>query len=446
MNWRKPIIESALFISGSNIIKKFKYIKDIQSKSSVEILDKQNEKLKRLLLFSYKNIPYYKILLPKAGVISARGEINLSNFENIPPLTKNLIKSLGNNLISPDCEQRKSYENTSGGSTGEPVRLIQDKNYDEWNTANKLYYNWFHGKEYGEPETKLWGSDRDILEGTLGLKENIINFLYNRTFLNTFNLTQQNFKKYLDHINKRKPTSIWAYYDSMFELAKYAQEQKILMHSPEVIFTTIGKLTDDMYGMIKQTFPNSKIIDQYGSREVGVIGFEQIERSFLSLFPWTHKVEVADSKNFNTYGQSGRILITTLENYSMPLIRYQIEDMGILGKDSKGNSVLKEVTGRIFSHFYKNDGTMVHAQFFVTLMFNRAWVRKFQFVQYDYDDILLRIEADKPVDQDLKDIEQKIKQVMGKKCELRVDVVKKIIPSQSGKYLYTRCLIEKPLS
>ncbi|MCK5611939.1 hypothetical protein KAR91_59265 [Candidatus Pacearchaeota archaeon] len=57
------------------------------------------------------------------------------------------------------------------------MKFIQDKYYDDWNVATKIYFNQMLGKEIGEKEIKLWGSDRDIIMGNLTLKNRLINYL-----------------------------------------------------------------------------------------------------------------------------------------------------------------------------------------------------------------------------------------------------------------------------
>lgn len=442
-NWRKPVIEFLLNVTGSKILNHLEYMRWLDRQSLEVIKKHQRFKLKALLKHASRCVPYYHKLLPKVGVVRSDSSIDLDKFHQIPPLTKEIIREVGPLLYSCDHKKRGSYENTSGGSTGEPVKFLQDRRYDEWNIANKLFFNMLHGKQPGDPELKLWGSDRDILEGTLGLKDNIINFLYNRSFLNTFDLSKQNFSVYVNHINKHRPTAIWAYYDSMYELARYVNQEKKAIHQPKVIITTSGKLTDGMFAEIKRAFPSSIVVDQYGSREVGVLSIEKQERNKQSLFPWSHRVEVVDKHNQPIFEQEGKILVTALENYSMPLIRYQIEDLGVMADLRKSRGFfLQEVIGRKFAHFHKENGDLVHAQFFVTLMFDKPWVKKFKFLQRDYNDILLTIEKEGQENRkDIAEIRKKVELVMGEQCKLKIQIVKKLKRSKSGKYVYTESRI-----
>ena len=136
MNWRKPVIFGLLHLTGSGIPKYRKEIEELQYKPQDEIRRYQENKLKQLLLHAYENVPYYNKILKDSEVV-IDGNVILANFSRIPLLTKEIIRKEGTNLYSKDYKSRKPYENTSGGSTGEPVKFIQDKQYWHMNIAQK---------------------------------------------------------------------------------------------------------------------------------------------------------------------------------------------------------------------------------------------------------------------------------------------------------------------
>jgi len=143
-------------------------------------------------------------------------------------------------------------------------------------------------------------------------------------------------------------------------------------------------------------------------------------------------------------GEHGRIVITDLNNYSMPLIRFDIGDTGSMlsEKCPCGRSLptLSQVTGRTFSHFVKRNGEVIHAQYFVALLFFRHWVREFKIIQKDYDRIVIKATtAGEPLQKDIEEIEAGVCRAMGQNCRVEWDFVPEIAPSPSGKYLYTVC-------
>ncbi|KCZ71731.1 coenzyme F390 synthetase [Candidatus Methanoperedens nitroreducens] len=445
MNWRKPIIIGLLKLTGSEIPKTLEFIKSIEYKNKEEIKAIQRERLKTLLLHAYRNVPYYNRVLSESGVV-IDGKINLDNFSKIPILTKDIIRKNFEELKSKDLNKRKWYFNTSGGSTGVPVKFIQDKEYLAKLMATKVYFPLVNGKNIGEKEIHLWGSERDILKGSTGYKAKFYNWLINRVLLNSFLMSEEKMENYVKIWNDFKPVYVWAYVDSIYEFSKFIDRNNFNIWSPRSIIVTSGTLHKDVRGFVEDVF-KTKVINQYGSREVGDIAVECINQEGLHIFEYSQYLEVLnnDLEPVNIE-EAGKIYVTNLDNYSMPLIRYDIGDMGIVSTKicscGRGFSMLSEITGRVSDHFKRKDGTLVHGGYFRGLFYFKNWVNKFQIIQVDYNFIRIYIVLYGEKDEnDLKDIENKIKAVMGESCKVEFNFVNEIKPSDSGKFLFTRSLI-----
>jgi phenylacetate-CoA ligase len=436
------VIFGLLHLTRSKIPQYLKEIEQLQYKSQDEIRRHQEEKLNKLLLHAYENVPYYNKILKESEVV-IDGNVNLANFSRIPFLTKEIIRKEGNNLYSKDYKSRKPYDNTSGGSTGEPVKFIQDKEYFEWNVATKIYYNRVLGKDIGETELKFWGSERDIIKGNLTAKDRAINYLYNSIFFNSYNLNEENVTKLIDIHNKLKPSCYWSYEDAAFEFSKIVNDRNIKLYPSKFIMTTINPLTDVARKSIEKAF-RCPVYDQYGSREVGPVACQCEKNLELHTFPWFNFVEILDkSDRLVKSGEEGRIIITNLRNYSMPLIRYDIGDVAISAgyiecRCNRNFFSLEKILGRTLGYFKKRDGSLIHSHYIVQRLFFKSWIKKFQIVQDDFEHIIIRIEKiGKPYKSDLDDIATKTKILMGKDCEVEFEFVDEIEPSKSGKYLYT---------
>lgn len=446
MNWRKPVIICLLRLTGSEIPKALQFIESIDYKSGADVKRMQRDRLGRLLLHAYSNVPYYAEILEECGAV-VDGTVDLSNFEDIPLLTKKIIRKEGKNLYSADCEKRQTYKNTSGGSTGEPVEFVQDKHYDEWNIATKIWFNRMLGKDVGEKEIKFWGSDRDIIMGNLTLNDRLINYLYNRKFFNSYNLDEKSIDGLITLNNRFKPSCYWSYVDAAFEFSKIVLDKNIELFEPKFVITTIGPLFDDVRNVIEDAL-GCPVYNQYGSREVGVVACQCKEQKHLHTFPWFNLVDVVDENGRSVgQGEEGKIVVTTLTNYSMPLIRYDIGDVAIsAGYESCGCGrnvfSLEKVLGRALGYFKKADGSLVHSHFIVQALFFKDWIKRFQIIQRDFDLIVVDIELRDGVDaaghdRDVAEIEERIKLSMGEDVGVEFGFVDEIKPSTSGKYLYT---------
>jgi phenylacetate-CoA ligase len=447
MNWRKPLIYLLLHVSGNRIPKILKEIERWEYAGKEQLQIMTNNKLKDILWHAYRNVPYYSDLLKKVGVISGE-EIRIENFHKVPLLTKEIIQSQRENLYSKDYQRRKPFENTSGGSTGAPARFIQDREYDQWNIATKIYFNSVLGKRLGEPELKFWGSDRDILKGNLAFKDRIINFIYNRRFFNSYRLGEKEIYELIELNNRFKPRVYWSYMESALELADFLKGHEVDFYPPGSVISTIGPLTEEVRCRIEEGM-KSKVYNQYGSREVGAISCECKYQQGLHTFPWWNYVELLDEQLNPVREGQGNVVVTTLHNYSMPLIRYEIGDVAISGgcRCTCGRSTfkLKKVIGRTLGYFRKSDGSLVHSHFIVQSLFFKEWIKRFQVIQESVNDICIKVQVTeniRPFESDTDDIAKKIKVLLGDSCRVRFDYVDEIERSPSGKYIYTICKVK----
>jgi phenylacetate-CoA ligase len=158
-------------------------------------------------------------------------------------------------------------------------------------------------------------------------------------------------------------------------------------------------------------------------------------------------VEVINDKGIPCEpGETGNIVITTLNNYSMPLIRYKIGDLGILTDDKEcpckcNYPMLKEVVGRNTDRFITQSGAVVMPEFFIHLIgvvCNRGNIKLFQVIQEDTSHIRVKIVKEGEISQEnLTEISEKIGIVMGKECKIGFEFVDNIPKTSTGKYLYT---------
>jgi phenylacetate-CoA ligase len=438
LNWRKPLLLGGLRLTGKNIPVNLGKISDIEySREKVEAM--RQRRLTSLLEHAYETVPYYRDILEQYGVVT-EGTVTLDAFEDLPPLTKDDIRSAGDRLHSTDPGP-DTYTNTSGGTTGEPVEFVQDDHYWQWNVTNKIYYQSLAGKELGQREMKLWGSERDIQKGGRTLKHKLRNFAYNRRLLNSFKMSREDMRQYVEEINDYQPRTIWAYVESIHQLAQFVEEENVSIYSPEGIITTAGTLHEPVRDTVERVF-DTTVHNQYGSREVGDIACECSAQEGLHVFSHVNHVEVVDDGgNPVDPGEEGHVLVTNLTNYSMPMIRYKIRDMAI-PKDEmcscgRGFPLLETVTGRVSDHFVTPSRELVHGEYFTHLFYGKEWVNQFQVKQIARDEVMVKLVTDQTGDEtDTDELEQAIKDVMGD-VDVDFSFQEEIDPSLSGKYRYT---------
>lgn len=423
-----------------SLMKKYEY------KPIIECRELQKDLLFNILKYAIKNVPYYRIIAENEDITISRNGV-FEDIRKFPILTKQNLRNDFNDLKS-ETYKGKCYKDTSGGSTGEPVLFLQDLSYKEELKGSKIFFYEWAGREDGEKMIKLWGSVRDILQGSQGVEGWIAKNLLNVRFLNSFQMTEDDIKNFVEVINKERPIIIEAYIGSIYELAKFIKTNKLDVFSPKGVLTSAGTLYPEVRKLVEEVF-NAKVYNRYGSREVGdmACSCEKDERLHLNIF--NHHIEILnEALKPCKPGEIGQIYVTTLNNHVMPLIRYQIGDVAVPAKNEqcscgRGLPLIEKVVGRTTERFKKRDGSMISGAFFFMILFYKDWINKFQIIQKDYDLIEYNIEKrGEPKSSDLDEIRKNVRIVMGVSCTVKFNFVDEIKPTKSGKHLYAVCEIK----
>ena len=423
----------------------FNFVKKQEFSSIPHNRRMQQMKLYKIVIKAIKNVPYYQQVAQETN-FKINHETVFEDLKKLPILTKDIVRNRFNDLKSTQFKGKFS-KNSSGGSTGEPVVFLQDKKFYQAGEATKqLFYRWA-GRGYGDKIIKVWGSPIDIFKGGQGLAGWFLRNIRNVYILNAYTMTNAEMQKYIDLINSKKPKVLEIYVQTIVELCKYVKKNNIKIYSPPSIVTSAGSLFKEHKEIIKGIF-DSKIYNRYGSRETGdmAVSCEKGEGLHLNLF--NQYIEILDDDLQPVEpGESGDIYVTTLTNTVMPLIRFKIQDIAQLSKNQqcscgRGLPLINNVIGRSHGIMKKRNGDFVDGGFLTLLIFYMPWIKKFQAIQKDYDQLEFKIVLeDEPIQKDMDYITKNTQMVMGKSCQVKFNFVDDIPATRSGKFLYTQSLI-----
>jgi phenylacetate-CoA ligase len=417
-----------------------------------EVRDKHRSRVEALLIHARENVTHYRTLINQAGCSlddirqDALGALGL-----LPILTKASLRENFEALKASDLDTRRWRYNMSGGSTGKPVRVIQDSDYAAYNHANKSLYDLWSGYRIGQPKVLLWGALRDLREGSETLKTRIGRWLRNDHWCNTFRMSEADMRAHVARINAIRPVQILAYVESAYELARFVERERLEMHRPASVMTSAGALQPHMRTVIERVF-QAPVFNRYGSREVGDIACECEQHQGLHINPLTHHVEVVRPDGTPcSPGETGEVVITLLTNYAMPLIRYRTEDLAAWSErvcscgcywpslervDGRVNSVIRTDSGTFDSRALSS---VLYAKDSQRTEFFRSFLR-YQLIQMERNHIILKVLVEK-VNQDLWEEEKQLvkaqlNQILGKSVRVDVERVSDMEPSPSGKHQY----------
>jgi len=432
------------YIKHAKVLQYYKQLQKHQWATREENSNIQRVKLFKLIQYANQNIPYYQKVI-KEHQISFSEDTIFTDIKKFPILTKDIIRKNFEQLYK--FRDHTHYRNTSGGSTGEPIILYQDGDYFAWNTATKVLFDEWAGRKIGERMVTISGALQDLLKSGQGFKLYLRQQLSGITILKTIRMTEKDNYRYVQRINQIKPAIILTYNHELF---RFIQKHHLPVYSPKAVMTTGSVLYPEVQEIIEEAF-RAPVFNCYGSREVGSVACNCEKSNGLHLIPDVHYLEIIDDKGKEVKpGEAGNIIITLLTNYTMPLIRYQIGDVGILSEKScQCGSILpllEKVVGRIRSRFKNKFGDYINTGF-CSLFYFKENIQQFQVIQETTDLILINLvlidkEKLKDMDKFFTENNQKIYKIMGHQVTVKYNIVNEIEPSPSGKYMYVFSKVE----
>lgn len=399
--------------------------------------ERQSKLLSELLLSARSEVPWYKdrISLGESDILSDP----FSAIQKLPVLTREDLSKQFSNLKG--MPRKGQYENSTGGSTGSPVRVLQDSCYYAHVKAQLLLTHEWMGLSSRVRHAKIWGAPRDA-----GFGHKLRDYVGNTLFLDAFLMSPSAMTSISRKLLRFRPQLLEGYASALYELARFANEQRLPLPSPVAIVSSASLLSEEMRKVIETSF-SAPVFNRYGCREASILAMECEHRKGLHVSGETVLLEVVDN-NLNPVqeGESGEVLVTSFHNLSMPLIRYRLGDratwLGTQCSCGRPDPLILLDQGRSSACFPTLAGGVLVSEFFSVLFgvhHKERSVRKFQVIQESLDQLLVRVvlapgkkaEFVSRQGQMARDIEK----AMGGPCQIGFSLEEDISPSASGKHL-----------
>lgn len=346
-----------------NLTGEYKYSQSIEWLSKEELYELQCEKLRQLIVHCYNNVPYYRRVFDKLSLtpddIKSREDLY-----KLPVLTKEIIKKEYNSLISKDYQDRLYINSSTGGSTGTPMKFLTDIN--TWNRLRAAGFRMWHsaGYEVGDKMFTLAGNSlvKKISEGRRFTAKDIYDVVIMRNNKrNCTDITDTALAEHYRSMYNFNPKAIRGYASSLYFLAKYIDQNNLLIPKDVcAVFTTGEKLHEKYRYKIQQVF-RAPIFDGYGAGDGGIGAYECPMHEGLHISEENCILEIADKNGIVLPdGEIGYVLSTDLNNYVFPFLRYKVGDMAYIKKTmcscGRGSRLLGEVIGREGRAIYNKQG------------------------------------------------------------------------------------------
>lgn len=325
------VLSPNLFVPIFDYVKKdykSKYINTIESfnkKTLDEIRHYQLMRIRIIADYAYKTTKYYKMLFNNIGL---KDPIHLSwsDFSRIPLLTKDIIRKEQINLISNNFNKSNLRETSTGGTTSSPTPFFSDWDSTYRKRSATIVFDKWIGYIPGYPIAYLWQARQDMIKNDR-IKQKIINKLILRNkILPGSPLDDDIMKNYYQILKEMQPVVLQSYPNPLEIFARFLELKGYAINIPAVSCTA-EPLLDHQRKLFENIF-NCKVFNWYGAREAGRISTECLFHEGMHIN--AHCLHLEIKQDGYIEDKLGSIILTDLWNTGMPLIRYEIGDLGIV--------------------------------------------------------------------------------------------------------------------
>ena len=404
--------------------------------------ERQWQRLGEILRYAAAHSPYYTRLFHqhRFDPASFRPEASAA----LPLLTKAIIRSSTDDILSREFVRSALGEHRTGGSTGVALTTYFDQDWLELRTADALRADQWAGCFHGMKIASLWGNPplSKTLKGHVRTKL-IDRFLY----LDTIDLNEHSIGRFIDSWRRERPEILFGHAHSLYILARYLQEKRVQDLRPRGIISTSMMLLANERHVIESAF-GCKVTDRYGSEEVSLIACECEQHHGLHLNIEHLYIEfLRPDGSAASPGEEGAITITDLFNRGMPFIRYRIEDVGVPSDRrcacGRGLPLMERVIGRVADYLKRRDGSLVAGVSLVERTLTAIpGLEQLQIVQPSVDEIFLNVVRAPDFSAATEEsLLAELRAVLGPGIDIRAQYVERIPQERSGKYRFSICRI-----
>lgn len=344
----------------------------------------QERKLELLLAQIYENVPFYR-RLAAAGLFPSMDMSPMTCLQSLPVTLKETIRQAPADFRNLTT-RRREFERHTGGSTGTPFAFVVDEPAMSGQWAG-LFRAWeWNGYHIGDRMITVGGGSV-APPGGGGLKHRVYNLLRNNLPVAAANLDDRGLAAALSVLSHEKTNMIYGYPALIHALATAAARQGIRLPKPRSVVTTSEMLFPGQRTTIEEAF-GAPVYDQYGCNEVNLVASECDRHEGWHYAMEACVVEILDEQDQPLpNGSVGRIIATSLDNHTMPFVRYDTGDLGALDTCDcpcgRGLMRLRALQGRSRDLVRARDGRLIHGVIFNDLMLEYPWVDRYQAIQED---------------------------------------------------------------
>jgi phenylacetate-CoA ligase len=406
------------------------------------VMADQSKNLQLLVQHASDTSPFYSERFAQAGIDPNKVR-TIADLAKLPLLSKDDIRNHHADIFSTNYSPEELVSAKTGGSTGVALQVFCDQQGIELRAGAALLADEWSGWKLGEPIAAVWGNP----PVPITLKNKLRCLLKDRIiYLDTMRIDDAAIDAFLVGWQTMRPGMLYGHAHSIFILCEALQQRGVKLKPTGVVATSMMLIETER--VVIEDVCGIKVTNRYGCEEVSLIACECEQHQGLHLNSAHNIVEfLREDGTPCDYGEDGRLVITELVNYGMPMIRYEVGDWGIpsdrVCSCGRGLPLMESVTGRTADFLVATDGSRVAGISIIENSLTKiSGIRQMQIVQDKAHHLTVNVVMGQDYSEaTAEDLVMSLKQMLGAEMQVDLNRVETIPQEKSGKYRFTKCLI-----
>ena len=391
--------------ADASVLALYWQLRESQWWSPAQLAAAQQAQLTELLAWTWQHVPFYRERLEAVGIKPGSKEFR---WHALRPLTRRELIDHEHELIAaePPAQHGRTSVSVTSGSSGMTVRVTKPAVLSAYMSAFMLRELDWHQRDVNKTLASIrvargvngaerppgasgegWGAATRVL-ASRG-KSHLLHI--------DVPMAEQ-----LEFLRQARPAYLMTYPSNLQHLLYEIQRQGAAaeLDCIEQVRTISEPVEPALRALCREVL-GVKIVDEYSAQEVGSIAIQSPDRDHYLVNAESLFVEVLhDDGRRCQPGETGRVHVTPLHNFAMPLIRYDIGDRAEVGEpcpSGRGLPVIKRILGRQRNVIRMPDGTTRWPLAGNTRYREIAPVVQFQFVQTALEHFDVNLVVERPL-------------------------------------------------
>ena len=375
----------------------------------------QEDRLRKLLIHAYNNVPLYRRLYDEAG-FRPEDFGSLDDLEKIPLLRKERLKNASpEEILAHGVDPGRCQSVKTSGSTGVPLRIYLGSNEQLWQRAVAWRILFEHGFHWTDRtmEIRMTPGDSFFVQRIGIAPKDWVSIL----------APPQSWAR---HLAQKGPKVIVASATTLQALVEAIEELGLQtwMSRPRIIISDSETLSPATRLSIRRV-TGVDPVDVYGLVELSNFAWQCEYKRGYHVSSDSHVVEVAAAP-----GESGPIIATDLGMWTMPIIRYDTGDFAEIDAKpcpcGRRLPVLGRIYGRAVDSVVLPNGRRLFWPFFHEVLGDYKELRQWKVIQHDLQQLRVQLALPHRDISTVENIKDNLLCALPKEIELKIELVDNI--------------------